>query len=187
MVATQTVRTWRYEDLFDLPDDGRRYEIIEGELFEMPAPSLVHARVVMKLIRLLLPIVERLGGELLTAPLDVFFPGADPVEPDIVVLLPGGTAVGVGRGIEGPPDLVIEAISPSNRAHDDLTKRALYARGGVREYWLVDPAAGTIEVMTLDRDAYHAGAVSAGEAVVASPLLPAVAFPAAAVFADIER
>ena len=89
MAITKPAGTWTYEDLFSLPDDGRRYEIIEGQLHEMPAPNLVHATVVMNLITLLLPIVSSPNGRLFTAPLDVFFQGADPVQPDIIVILPG--------------------------------------------------------------------------------------------------
>ncbi len=183
MALTKPAGTWTYDDLFSLPDDGRRYEIIEGELYEMPAPSWDHVAVVMNLIGLLLPIVESLGGRLATAPADVFFEGADPVQPDIMAMLPGGNAVGRGRGIEGVPDLLIEVLSPSNRGHDLLTKRALYARAGVREYWIVDPMSQTVDMLTLDRDALHTVQTAAGEDVVVSGLLGDVAFPLARIFA----
>src|SRR5215211_6414758 len=91
MAQTKPAGTWTYDDLLLLPDDGRRYEIIEGELYEMPAANLVHATVVMNIIALLLPIVSAAGGRLFTAPLDVFFEGANPVQPDVVVILPGWT------------------------------------------------------------------------------------------------
>jgi Uma2 family endonuclease len=77
---------------------------------------------------LLGPLVRALDGQIGTVPVDVFFVGADPVEPDIVVILPGSRAVGGGRGVQGPPDLLVEVLSFSNHAHDLLTKRALYAR-----------------------------------------------------------
>ena len=88
MAITKPAGTWSYEDLISLPDDGRRYEIIEGELYEMPAPSWDHAITIMNSSSCSLPVVQALGGRVLTAPLDVFFEGADPVQPDIVVLLP---------------------------------------------------------------------------------------------------
>ena len=72
--------------------------------------------------------------------------------------------------MEGAPDLVIEVLSPSNRGHDLLTKRALYARAGVREYWIVDPEARTIEILALDRDALHLVGVSSGDESPVSPL-----------------
>lgn len=178
--------TWTYDDLFALPDDGRRYEIIEGDLYEMPSPSWNHGVTIVNLIALLLPIVEELGGELVTAPVDVFFPGANPVIPDIIVLLPGSRALPVLRGVEGAPDLLIEVISPSNPGHDRLTKRALYARAGVREYWLADPDARTIELLALDRDAFHTVETLAADATLISPVLGGAAFPLPAVFSRVR-
>jgi Uma2 family endonuclease len=187
MAITKPAGSWTYEDLFSLPDDGRRYEIIEGELYEMPSPTSAHGVTIRNLMFLLGPVIEVLRGWLLTAPLDVFFLGADPVQPDIVVLLPDSDASLVVRGIEGPPDLLVEVLSPSNRVHDLLTKRALYARAGVREYWIVDPMSRTIEVLTLDRDAFHTAQVAAGEDDASSPLLGGIAFPLSAVFARLDE
>ncbi|HEX5500799.1 MAG TPA: Uma2 family endonuclease [Thermomicrobiales bacterium] len=172
---------WRYEDLLDLPDDGRRYEIIERKLYEMPAPSWAHATVVMNMIALLLPVVRAIGGLIRTAPLDVFFPGADPVQPDIIVILPDGGARPSKRGVEGRPDLVVEVLSPSNRDHDLLTKRALYAQAGVREYWLIDPDARRFDILGLDRNALHLVQSVTGGDSVRSPLLAAVEIPAAGI------
>jgi Uma2 family endonuclease len=177
---------WTYDDLFALPAD-KRHEIIEGELYEMPPPTWAHATTIMNLIALLLPVVSAIGGQLRTAPVGVFFPGADPVEPDLLVILPGSRAIGGGRGVEGPPDLVIEVLSPSNRDHDLLTKRALYGRAGVREYWIVDPEARTVEVLTLDRDALHSLRTAAAHETITSPVLGDAAFPVAAVFARLDE
>lgn len=186
MALTKPAGTWTYEDLFSLPDDGRRYEIIEGELYEMPSPKSAHALAVINLIALLLPILGKLGGQLLTAPIDVFFPGANPVQPDILVILPNGSAQIVERGVDGPPDLLIEVLSPSNRTHDMLTKRALYGRAGVREYWLVDREARTIEILALDRDALHLVSTASGSETPVSPLFGSLPVAAADLFADIE-
>ena len=178
--------TWTYEDLFGLPDDGRRYEIIEGDLYEMPSPKSVHALAVINLITLLLPIIAKLGGQLLTAPIDVFFLGANPVQPDILVILPGGSARIVENGVEGAPDLLIEVLSPSNRAHDLLTKRALYGRAGVREYWIVDPEARTIDILALDRDALHLVVTASGADQLFSPLLGALTIAVDDLFTGID-
>jgi Uma2 family endonuclease len=182
MALSKPAGTWTYEDLLSLPDDGRRYEIIEGDLYEMPSPTWEHATTIMNLILLLAPVVQSFGGQIVTAPLDTFFQGADPVQPDILVILPGSRAVGGGRGVQGPPDLLIEVLSPSNRAHDVLTKRSLYARAGVREYWIVDPMERSIELLALDRDDFHTVQVASGDEAVSSKLLPDATLPLAAIF-----
>jgi len=155
--------TWTYDDLLALPEEGKRYEIIEGVLYERPAPNWAHATVLFNLTILLAPFVQALGGYLRFAPFDVFFPGADPVQPDIVVLLPGSGGRPVRRGAEGPPALVVEVLSPSNRGHDLLTKRALYARAGVREYWIVDPLRGLVTVHRRSRGQWDTRELRAGE------------------------
>jgi Uma2 family endonuclease len=187
MALEKPAGTWTYDDLSSLPDDGRRYEIIEGELYEMPAANLIHATILINLLRLLLPAVAAMRGRLYTAPVDVFFEGADPVQPDIVIVLAGWEGKARVRGLEGAPDLVIEILSPSNRGHDLLMKRALYARAGVREYWIVDPDRRAVELLALDRDAFHTVHAEVGEVEVASPLLAGALFPLAAIFSGIEE
>jgi len=187
-IAHPRDRRWRYEDLFELPDDGRRWEIIDGELFEMPAPGWEHAVTIMNLLLLLGPIVRGMGGVIVTAPVDVFLPGGGPiepdvVEPDIIVLLEERVALPTRRGVEGPPTLLIEVVSPSNPGHDRLRKRALYARAGVLEYWLVDPRPGVAEVLALDGDEFRQHCRATGEEVVTSVQLASLRFPASAAFA----
>jgi len=186
MAQTKLAGAWCYEDILTFPDDGRRYEIIEGDLYEMPSPTSVHAATIINLIALLLPLVAKFRGRLFTAPLDVFIPGGDPVQPDVLVVLPDGKARVELRGVEGPPDLVIEVVSPSNRGRDLLTKRALYARAGVREYWLVNPEARTIEILALDRDAFHLAVAASGDETPVSPLLGQLPITANELFANID-
>jgi Uma2 family endonuclease len=187
MALTKPAGTWTYDDLFSLPEDGRRYEIIEGELYETPAPIWIHALTIRNLMSLLGPVIDALGGWLVTAPVDVFFRGADPVQPDMVVMLPGSAAHPVYRGVEGPPDLLIEVLSPSNRGHDLLTKRKLYSRAGVREYWIVDPERRTISVLSLDRDAFHAIHEGVDQGEIVSPLLGGKAFSIERIFARLDE
>jgi Uma2 family endonuclease len=177
---------WTYEDLKALPDDGKRFEIIEGVLYEVTGPSGKHVAALIQLNALMLPFVVALGGPLVIPVADVFFPGADPVQPDLAVLLPGGQARLTKRGVEGPPDLVVEVLSPSSRSHDTLTKRALYGRAGVREYWLADPDRETIEVLTLVGDSLHHAGLFAGDDRVRSSVLPELEFSAGAVFAGLD-
>lgn len=182
MAIQQPNRAWTYQDLFDLPDDGRRYEIIAGVLYEMPAPNLTHAELIMNIIAMFLPLIQPLGGRLYTAPVDVFMADADPVQPDVLLLLPDQLALRSKRGIEGPPALVVEVLSPSNPEHDRITKRALYARGGVQEYWLVSPEAGIVEILVLDGDRYRTHARLGGDEPLSSTILPELHSPTSAIF-----
>lgn len=179
--------TWTYADLQTLPDDNRRFEIIEGLLYAMTGPTASHVTALVNLIELLIPLLKASAGRWYPAPFDLFVPGADPVQPDLQVLLPRCRATVTGRGIEGPPDLVVEILSPTTRGHDGLTKRALYARAGVREYWIVDPEVRTILVLVLQGDAFHEHHTAASGDVVRSSLLPTVRFPAGAVFAGLDE
>ena len=90
------------------------------------------------------------------------------------------------RGIEGPPDLAIEVISPSNKRHDLVRKRSLYARAGIREYWLVDPQARTLDILALDGDAYRVAVATSGQEQPVSPLLGPLPLATDELFAGIE-
>jgi Uma2 family endonuclease len=183
MATSTPTCTWTYEDLFRLPDDGRRYEIIDGELVEMPAPNFDHATAIMNLILLLAPVVTTVGGLIRTAPHDVFMRDANPVQPDIVVLLADRLHYVSTRGIEGPPNLLKEVLSPSNPAHDRHRKRALYARAGVDEFWLISPEAGVIEILVREGETYHLLVRAGGDELIRSSIVPDLSFPASSVFA----
>lgn len=183
MAVAKRAGEWTYEDVFDLPE-GKRFEITYGELYEMPSPNADQAAIIMNLIARLLPLTTELGGRLYTAPLDVFLPDANPVQPDLLVLLPDRLDLVKRRGVEGAPDIVIEVLSPSDPKRDRVMKKALYARGGVREYWLVSPEAGIIEVMVLEGDVYCLHVRAGDEEPVSSEVLPTLSFPASEVFAD---
>ncbi len=183
---TPKTGSWTYEDLLALPDDGKRYEIIEGELYEVSGATTRHGGTIINLIALLAPFVQALRGRLHTAPTDVFFPAANPVQPDLLVVLPGGSTYRAERGIEGIPDLIVDVLSPSTRTHDTVVKRALYERVGLREYWLADPAAETVEVLVLEDGSFRRLGVFAGDARIESTVFPGVSFAVADVFADFE-
>ena len=176
---------WTYDDLLALPDDGRRWEIVEGVLYEMPAPPWIHSVIVMTLAIAWGQLVRGLGGMIATAPTDVFLRGANPVQPDIMIALPGNPGSPGERGYHGVPDLIVEVLSPSTRGHDTLTKRSLYARAGVREYWLVDPDARSVEVLSLDGEAYHTAQLATGDDVVRSRVLPEASLPMAEIFSHL--
>ena len=183
MVISQPRRRWTYEDLFHLPDDGKRYEIIDGELYEMPPPGLRHQRILALLIELILPEGRKLGGRWFPSSTGVFLPPDERLlEPDLLVVLPGGGASYSERGIEGAPDLVVEVLSPSNPEHDRVDKRRWYAEAGVREYWIVSPEAAIIEVLALEGDLYRVHVRAGDDELVTSTVLPELSFPASEAF-----
>jgi len=142
---------WTYGDYKRLPQDGWRYEVIEGELHMAPAPRPRHQRVVFALSGLLWDHLRHNPlGQAFAAPIDVLLPGlASPVQPDVLFIANERLDTVKEEFIEGPPDLVIEVLSPSNWLDDRRIKFHLYARAGVREYWIVDLERRMIEVFAL--------------------------------------
>jgi Uma2 family endonuclease len=147
---------WTYEDYTRLPDNGMRYEVIKGALYMSPAPSPDHQRVVVALIRYLSAYLQQHpAGEIFIAPIDVKLPSlTSPVQPDLLFIANERSAIVKEKFIEGVPDLIIEVLSPTNPEHDRTTKFSAYALAGVREYWIVDPEARTIEINVLRGQAY---------------------------------
>jgi Uma2 family endonuclease len=182
MATQQQPKQWTYDDLFDLPAD-KRYEIIDGVLYEMPAPNAAHEVITMNLVQFVFSLVVwPLGGKILTAPVDLFLQHDNPVQPDLLILLPEQLGMISERGIEGVPALLVEVLSPSNSRHDLVTKRALYARAGVPEYWIVNPEAMSMEILTLDGDVYRSHARLAGDEPISSAAFPTIVTPTSAIF-----
>lgn len=149
---------WTYEDLRSLPEDGRRYEILDGFLIQEPSPSTRHETVVTHLVGLLwnaLTPEERDG--LFVSRAAVVFDKENTLQPDVVYVRPHRRpAIIRDDALYGAPDLIIEVLSPSTRDRDLTAKRSIYARYGVREYWVVDPDRRAIMVFTDPRDGrYH--------------------------------
>jgi len=173
-----------YEDYLLLPDDGMRHELIDGEHFVSPAPLPHHQLLLIRLVFELETYRRAKGaGTLLIAPTDVVFSGLDVVQPDLLFIREGGSAQ-VGAHVAGAPDLVVEILSPSNRRYDEVTKRNLYERAGVGEYWLVDPEAETVKVLRREGAGFGGPQLlSARDGdVLSSPLLPGLAISLAALF-----
>jgi len=162
-----------YEDYAALPDDGRRYEVLDGELEVSPAPSTRHQGVSGNLFWVLHGHVRERGlGKVYCAPIDVILAPATVVQPDLVFVAAGREAIVTERAIEGPPDLVVEILSSWSVLRDRVAKAALYARYGVRQYWVVDPEARILEVYQLEGAAYRLVATHEGAARVRTVLLP---------------
>lgn len=139
-----------YRDYEELPADGRRYELHDGKLSVTPAPGTRHQRVIGAMHVLLRSHVDALRlGEVLLSPVDCILSDTTVVQPDLVYLDPTRAHLVSERGIEGPPTLVIEILSPPTTAIDRNMKRRLYAHYGIPYYWIVDPEAGTLEAYGL--------------------------------------
>jgi Uma2 family endonuclease len=137
---------WTVDDLDDLPDDGLRYELVDGVLLVSPAPSAAHQRAVKQLFRLLDPLVPS-GMEVFFAPFDYRPTRVRSVQPDLLV---AASADVEPWGISAPLLLVVEVLSPGSRVTDLATKRQVYEESGVGAYWLVDPLAATVTVLERD-------------------------------------
>jgi Uma2 family endonuclease len=143
-----------YRDLLATPDDGKRYELIDGDLFVTPAPSPQHQRIVVRLYSSLAEYCRLRGsGEVFVAPLDVILAKRDVVEPDLIVV--GDPRQVSKRGIEGPPKLAVEVLSPTTRSVDRTVKASRYARFGIPHYWIVDPKASRVECLRLRDEVYE--------------------------------
>ncbi len=169
-----------YKDYEALPANGRRYEIHEGELSVTPAPSPQHQQVIGNLFVLLYHHVKSHGlGEVLLSPIDCILSDITIVQPDIVYLETGRLSTITSRGIEGPPTLVSEILSPSTVQIDRGVKFQLYARHGIPYYWIVDPDGRSIEAYRLVEGTYQLTRRLEGpEPVSLSPFLDLALVPA---------
>ncbi len=138
--------SWR--DVQQMPDDGRRREAVEGELYVTAAPSFRHQRICHRLAVALDRLLEAPGhGVLASAPVGVEFPATgEGVQPDLVFVSRERRGIMADDWIRGAPDLVVEVLSPSTEERDRGVKRKLYRRQGVREYWIVDPREEAVDV-----------------------------------------
>ena len=147
MGMSQTAERWTAEMVRGLPDDGNRYEVLDGELFVTPAPRAAHQRAVGELlVRLVTYLRHWKLGEALSSPADIEFSDTRLVQPDVFVV-PFDAA---GRKRQGWSDmkelvLAVEVLSPSTARADRLVKRRIYQEEPVGEYWVVDLDARIIE------------------------------------------
>jgi Uma2 family endonuclease len=146
---------WTYEDWARLPDDGTRYEVIDGVLYMAPSPTADHQSTSIRLAGAMLDYADAHElGEIFTAPLDVKLPNQPvPLQPDILFVRTERRSI-VKRKVEGVPDLVVEILSPSSRDYDRNVKFDVYEEAGVPEYWIVDPHTRTVEVFVLEAGEY---------------------------------
>jgi Uma2 family endonuclease len=134
------IRPWRIDDLASMPDDGRRYELLQGEIIASPTPGRTHQRIFgYLLVRLAEAETRAKCGEVIQAPMDVHFSPNDLVIPDIFYIRDQQAAQYRETHFDGAPAFIIEIVSPTSGFYDRVRKTALYMMYGVEEYWIVDP------------------------------------------------
>jgi len=164
------------EDLWATPDDGNRYEVLDGAIVMTPPPDTDHQNVVLRLAVLLDAVARPRGLRVLPAPVAWRIgPGQVP-EPDLIVVSPESIAK---RAVQGRPLLVVEVLSPYGRGRDLHEKRRVYAEGGAAWYWVVDPAEPSLTVLRLAGDSYEdQGRVTGPEAYESEEPFPVRVVPA---------
>lgn len=172
-----------YADLERWPEDGKRYELYDGEVVVVPAPIPRHQRVAFKIAQALVAHEEAVGGLAFGSPIDIVFDDYNVVQPDAVFFSRERLgAIDMRRAIRIPPDLAVEVLSPSTAAIDRGRKMASLAKFGVPEYWIVDPIDNTVEQYLLEGARYRLHARLAGTDEIESARLPGLKFPAARIF-----
>lgn len=169
-------KEWTYEDYLKLEDENR-YEIIGGKLVVAPVPKPKHQRVLRELEFAIWSYVkEKDLGEVFYAPIDVVFEPKYVLQPDLVFISKERKEIiDEERAIFGPPDLVVEVVSPSTLGRDTVEKREIYERFGVKEFWLVYPEMKCVEVLVLNKEGkyelFNEGCSEEGRGEVRSKVL----------------
>ena len=160
-----------YEDYCNTPDD-ERYELLDGDLVMTPAPRVSHQKAVIKLGAHLFYFVEEHElGVVLSSPCDVVLSDTDVVQPDLLFVSNERAHIITEANVQGAPDLVVEILSPATADRDLIVKRALYAKHGVKEYWIVDTDAKTVTVLLRDSQEFALVGVCGEGQTLASPTL----------------
>jgi Uma2 family endonuclease len=164
---------WTYEAYAALADDGKRYEVIDGVLYMSPSPNEWHQTTVGRLFRYLATLIEDAGlGRVYIAPFDVELAFDVVVQPDVFVILNAHREKITFSRVIGAPDLVVEVVSPGTASYDRREKQDTYARTGVPEYWIADPATSTIQVSVLEDGRYRSLGIFEGKGTLPSRVLP---------------
>jgi Uma2 family endonuclease len=167
-----------YQDLCDLPYDGKRYEIIQGDLIVTAAPRILHQRAVTRLSRYLSAFVEdNKLGHVFVSPVDVVFSEFDVVEPDIIYISKQRAAILTEKNVQGAPDLVVEVLSEWTAKIDRTAKLKLYAKYGVAEYWVIDTQPVSADIYRGGNNGLELAEHLGPEGILTTPMLPGFSLP----------
>jgi Uma2 family endonuclease len=165
-----------YNDYANLPDDGMRYELADGVLEAMsPSPTAKHQLISQQ-------VEHKLMGTcfsnyvIFLAPMDVILSDKEVRQPDIIMLHRDRLSLVTKRGIEGPPDLVVEVLSAHSIKRDKQTKLKSYARHGIEEYWIIDISNEALEQYVLNNSMYVLSEIFLGDELVRSERIPCASF-----------
>lgn len=173
---------YTYNDYLLLPED-KRYEILDGDLYVVPAPNIKHQRVSLNLtVALHQHVRDKNLGEILEAPCDVVLSDENVVQPDILFVRKERAGIIGEKNLQAAPDIMIEILSEGTRRKDLDIKKKIYARFGAPEYWIVDPTADTVEVLVWSELGYVTAGLYAKSDRLSSPLLPRLNLPLSQVF-----
>jgi Uma2 family endonuclease len=181
VVVDKPVKRWTYEEYYRLEGD-QRYEIIGGNLLMAPAPDTWHQNWVGSLFDILRSHARKhQSGRVFVSPIDVVLDEENTVQPDLVYISNERSGIIQRRAIFGVPDLLVELVSPSSVRRDRYDKKELYARFGVREYWIGDPANRSLEILTLQGGRYELHGAAEEKGRLNSLVVPGLEFDLAEV------
>lgn len=140
-------KKYTYQDYLNLLDDGKRHEVINGELIMVAAPSTFHQTVLINLVNELKNFLNKeKSGKMFCAPTDVKLSESNVVQPDIIFISQERLNIITDNNVDGVPDLIIEILSPGTAYSDLIEKKEIYERFEVKEYWIVDPNKHRVEI-----------------------------------------
>ncbi len=185
--ATKVKETGLTYDDYAAIDDGNRYELVGGQLELMsPAPLVSHQMISIELVK---NIAQSCEAEyiILPAPVDVILSPYEVRQPDLLLINRKRMEIISKHGIIGPPDLVIEILSPSSLKRDKIDKTKSYARFGIPEFWIIEPDLGILEQHTLIEGRYDLTDIFQNNETITSPTIPCVSFTMAEIMDKIPE
>jgi Uma2 family endonuclease len=183
MIARMGMGLVSYADLQRWPEDGHQYELYDGEVRVVPSATNRHQLILQQLYDQVRAFERTHGGRLLVAPSDVVFNQYNVLQPDLLFFTQARRhLVHLDQPTDVAPDLTIEILSPSTSTHDRTRKQAMYARFGVSEYWIVDPADRTIEISVLDNGVYRLASMTGRDDTASSRTIDGLAVDTSQVF-----
>ena len=174
-----------FAELAQWPDDGRRYELYDGEVVVVPSPFPRHQRVAHNIGNLLKDYELASGGLVFCVPIDIVFSEYDVLQPDVVYFRESRRhVIDMMEATRSAPDLAVEVLSRSTEARDRGRKMQLLAKYGVPEYWIVDPVHNTLEIYSHTGNSYQLVRTFGEDDSVQSPAFPDLRFDASRAFAE---